>query len=347
MKQIQKLLHEQIAEAWGAADSNRLLKIATEISSTDPESALVVEGIAYECRGQTLDAFERFQSLCVIKDPTFEQIRTTGMFYCATKLKRQSERVSTWARLKYLVKAIFLPTGPLKSMAIHRYLYAWYITAFWYDQKQSLLSALFLLLFSRINGSRETRAHGQFLLGHVLNVMGRPGPGVPLVVAAYKAKEQIRPWQRNAFFSYMSYGFNVVGRCGDLIPGIIEDAEASLNTRPDSFYQVLHLVTRLRFASQMGDVQAAESVGSRLIELSEKTGNERFYYSTKADMALCYGIRGILWKCEELLEELKNYNPSPAQPIQWNREVSTDYAVGQISLSDVLTTPFRMPNGLL
>ena len=181
---------------------------------------------------------------------------------------------------------------------------------------QSLLASFLLIIAAAIFRDREAKVHGVFMLGHVLNVWGYACLGLPLVEWAFGNRTEIRSWQQPAFLSYMAYGVYMTGRRPDLASAVLERAQAVLSLYPDPFYRILYVVSRLRSASQEGDIVASEAMAEELIAHSKRAGIQRFYYSAVADLTLCYAIRGLYWRADEQLKILASYEPGSGDPVE-------------------------------
>ena len=310
--------HNKIADAWIQHDVDSILLIVKELKA---QGALIESDIliafAKSISGKLLDAHEDYSKIkAPSKDNLIQSLFEIDSAYCETKLQRKSAKTLVSKRLSLLIKLIFSGKSDLARMLVHHGLYSWYITAFWYNHIESLFSSLLLICFGFFTQRKESKIHGLFLLGHLANVKGYPKIGVPLVTASFDDYKEIRPWIKSPFLSYMAYGLYMVGQAQDTIPKILKEAKVALQKYPDPFYQILLYVSILRSSSQVGDIETSEEVATKLIKFSEATKTHRFYYSSKADLALCYGIRGLYWRCDEILKDLENYEEIDADPVE-------------------------------
>lgn len=315
---MNRYFHKRLADAWKQNDFDSILLISKELK----DSGAIVESdilfaFAYSINGKLLDAHDAYIKIKTpVKDNLLQSLCEIDSAYCETKLQRKSAKTLVSKRLKLLIKVFFSGKSDLARMLVHHGLYTWYITAFWYNHIESLFSSLLMISFGFLTQRKEAKIHGLFLLGHLANVKGYPKIGVPLVTTSFNNNKEIHPWLRSAFLSYMAYGLYMVGQAQDIIPRILEEAKDALKKYPDPFYQILLYVSILRFSSQVGNIETSEEVAIKLIKFSEATKTHRFYFSSKADLALCYGVRGLYWRCDEILKDLENYEENDADPVE-------------------------------
>jgi|GEM_PF-2132422 len=315
---MKETLYKRIADAWSQSDSNSILQIASElkIQGASVESDILF-AFADSIHGTLFDAHDAYSKIKIAaSDELIQSLYEIDSAYCETKLQRKSAKTSVSKRLKLLLKIFSSGKSDFERMLVHHGLYTWYITAFWYNHVESLIASFLLICFGFLTQRKEAQIHGAFLFGHLANVKGYPKIGVPLVTSSFENHNVIRPWLRSPFLSYMAYGLYMVGQAQDIIPRILDEAKVALQKYPDPFYQILLYVSILRFSSQVGDIETSEEVATKLIKFAETTKTHRFYFSSKADLALCYGIRGLYWRCDEILKDLENYQENDADPVE-------------------------------
>lgn len=311
-------LYSKLASAWKEKDIKSLELISLQLLKNNYNTeSKIIEAFTLSIAGKLDDALQCYQSIeGTASNNLINAIYKIDLKYCTTKLQRKSPKISIFNRLSTILYIFLTQNSELSRMIIHHGLYTWYITAFWYNHLESLLSSLLLFGFGILTDKPEARTHGKFLFGHLANVKGYSCVGVPLVRSAYKKRREILPWIEVPFLSYMAYGLYMVGRAQDIIPSILDESKKALLRYPDPFYQILLYVSILRFASQVGDIETSEDVASKLIKFAELTNAHRFYFSSKADLALCYGIRGLYWRCDEILSNLEEYKEDDADSVE-------------------------------
>lgn len=309
---------EALSKAWTELDHQAISQLGSHFrSSNQIGNAKVLEALSSSLRGELSVAVEKYATINEpVTDPTLKALFEIDYSYNLTRLQRYSQRIPISKRLGLLINILLKGSRPLKVQVIHHGLYSWYITAFWYNHSESFLAGILLLFYGLCFGKRQAVIHGSFLVGHLFNVRGFPSLGVPLVKYSYRNLNRIDPWLKVPILSYMAYGLYMVGRADELIPDIIAYAELALKSYPDSFHHILLHVSVLRFSSQIGNVEVAENVAQKLIAFSGGNKLHKFYFSSKADLALCYGIRGLYWKCDEILKELETFDDLQANPVE-------------------------------
>ncbi len=304
-----------ILRSWSLRDFPSLQDHAKALIDADRKAdAATLMGLIASLRGDFTDALDHYKT--VPEEPFLRTLRSVDHRYCSTKAKRVASRTSVGDEIAQSIRIFRQFSGDARRQLLHHQIYTWYISAFWFQQSQSFIASIWILMLTCLTGNREGLIHGVFMLGHLLNVCGVGILGLPLVEWAFRRSAEIRPWQQPAFLSYMAYGIYMTGRRSDLAEDVLRQANRTLRQYPDPFYRILFVVSQLRSASQQGDIVTAEAMAEELITHSDQVGIKRFYYAALADLALCYGIRGLYWRADEQLKMLAAYKPDGKDPVE-------------------------------